>query len=127
MFSSIFTSLYEIVIGGNPDYPEYRDGIFASVGLLTLIIAVAICLFFYVALGRWKGVWFTRFHWAITIVICAAVGFGLAFSLAQSAIGVSDGYLIRFALINAAFSALYFIVFSFLFKNFSIFSKRTPI
>lgn len=126
MLLSIFSSIYELVCSENPDFPEYREGIFNSVGLITLLTAVVICLLFYVALGRWKGVWYTGVHWAITIFICAAIGFGLAYSLAKGELGAVDGYLIRFALFNAVFSAVYFIAFSFLFKNFSIFSKRTP-
>ena len=126
MFLSIFSSLYEIVTGENPDYPEYRESIFNSVGLLTLVISIVICLIFYVILGRWKGVWYSIIHWAITIVICAAIGFGMAFSLSKGELGVTDGYLIRFALFNGVYAAIYFIAFSFFFKNFSIFSKRTP-
>ncbi|MCA0447291.1 MAG: hypothetical protein LCH54_13790 [Bacteroidetes bacterium] len=126
-FFSIFSFIYEIIIGENSDFPEYREGIFDSVGLITLIISVAICLLFYVGLGRWKALWYTMIHWVITILIVASIGFGFAFSQAKGELGDVDSYLIRFAIFNAMYAALYFIAFSFLFKNFSIFSKRTPI
>lgn len=126
MMLSIFSSIYELVCGKNSEGSEYRDSIFDSVGLLSFIIAVVICLLFYVALGRWRGIWYTKVHWAITIFICALIGFGIAYGLANNELKTVDGYLIRFALFNALYSAIYFIAFSFLFKNFSIFSKRTP-
>jgi hypothetical protein len=127
MLLTIFSSLYELIIGENADFPEYRAGIFDSVGLITFIIAIVICLLFYVALGRWKAIWYTTIHWVITIILVAAIGFGFAFTQAKGQLGDFDSYLIRFAIFNALYAAIYFIAFSFLFKNFSIFSKRTPI
>lgn len=127
MLLSIFSTLYELIIGENTDYPEYQAGIFDSVGLITFVIAIVVCLLFYVALGRWKAVWHTTIHWVITILLVAIVGFGFAFSQAKGEIGAYDSYMIRFAAINALYAVIYFIAFSFLFKNFSIFSKRTPI
>jgi len=126
MFLSIFSALYELFIGENEDYPEFREGIFDSVGLITFIIAIVICFLFYVALGRWKAIWYTTIHWIITIVLVAGIGFGFAFSQAKGQLGEADSYLIRFAIFNAIYASIYFILFSFLFKNFSIFSKRTP-
>ena len=133
MLLSIFSTLYELIIGANSDFPEYRDnGIFNITGLITFVIAVLICLLFYVALGRWKNIWYTGVHWVITILIVAAIGFGFAYSQASGGLGIGYGddgftYLIGFAAINALYAAIYFIAFSFFFKNFSIFSKRTPI
>jgi uncharacterized membrane protein len=127
MLLSIFSGLYEMLIGVNPDYPEYREQIFSSVGLLSFVVAIVVCLIFYVVLGRWRMIWFNNVHWGATIFFCAVIGFLLAYLSAKSALGVFDSYLGRFALFNALYTALYFIIFSFLFKNFSIFSKRTPI
>ena len=127
MFLSIFSPLYELVCGENLDNPAYRDTIFNSVGLLTIVVAVVICLVFYVVLGRWKSIWHTRSDWAITAAICAAIGFGLAYSVAKEELGEADSYVTIFAAFNAIFAAIYFIAFSFLFKNFSIFAKRTPV
>ena len=126
MLLSIFSLFYELIIGENSDFPEYRDVIFDSVGLITLIIAIVICLLFYVALGRWKEIWYTNLHWVITIVLVAAIGFGFAFTQAKGQLGDVDGYLVRFAIFNGLYASIYFIAFSFFFKNFSIFSKRTP-
>lgn len=127
MLLSIFSNLYELVIGSNADFPEYRQGIFDSVGLFTLVMAIVLCLLFYVALGRWKAIWYTTVHWVITIVIVALIGFAFAYTQSKGQLGSVNSYLIRFAIFNSIFAAIYFIALSFLFKNFSIFSKRTPI
>jgi hypothetical protein len=124
---TFFSTLYESVCGVNTNYTEYRDELFRSIGLFTLVAATLICLLFYVFLGRWKLIWFNNIHWAVTIVFCALTGFLLAFLMAESSLRLVDGYLIRFALFNALFAALYFVILSFVFKNFSVFSKRTPI
>jgi di/tricarboxylate transporter len=127
MFILIFTSLYESILGTHSDYSqEFSDDIFPAVGFITFVIAIVFCLLFYVALGRWKNIWYTTVHWAITIALVAAVGFGLAFSQTKSAIDIFDNYVLLFGLYNALFAAIIFIAFSFLFKNFSIFAKRTP-
>ena len=128
MLLSIFSPLYECTIGQNNDYPEYRQEIFNSVGILTLIIAVVFCLIFYLALGRWKEIWYNRTHWSITIVILAGMAFGLALMQTKGTLhSAIDSYLIQFSSFNALYAVIYFVVFSFLFKNFSIYSKRTPI
>jgi len=127
MVLSIFPNLYEMIIGENTDYPEYRDNLFGSVGILTFFISIIFCVLFYVVLGRWKEVWYNRIHWSITIVLLSAVSFGLAILQSKNLLSIMDGYLIMFASFNAIFAVIYFIAFSFLFKNFSIFSKRIPI
>lgn len=126
MLLSIFSSLYEVIIGENSNYPEYREGIFSTVGLITFIISVVICLIFYLGLGRWKPGFHKISHWIITLVINSSICFGLSFSMAKGELGESDGYMIRFALVNALYALIYFIIFSLLLKRFSIFPKRTP-
>ena len=123
---SLFTGLYEALIGQSTEYTDFEDHLFNDVGLLTLVSAIAVALIFYVLLGRWKSVWYTRTHWAITILLCAAIGYLLAYFISKSALGVVDGYVIRFALFNALIAAVYFILLSFALKPFSIFSKRIP-
>lgn len=126
MLLGFFNFLYEVVCGVNPDSPEYGEGIFESVGLLTVILTLLIALIFYVGLGRWQNIWHTKAHWTITIILSGITGSGLAYSLAKADVGSVDGYLMRFALFNFVCAALFFFLFSLLFKNFSIYSKRTP-
>ncbi|RYY37426.1 MAG: hypothetical protein EOP46_02700 [Sphingobacteriaceae bacterium] len=125
MLMTIFTPIYEALCGST-DYTEYRDDIFGSVGVITIVSAVVLALVFYVVLGRWRMVWFNRAHWAYTIVITAALGFTIAYLTGKSVLELVDGYLIRFAIINAIYAAIYFIIFSLIFKNLSVFAKRTP-
>ncbi len=123
---SIFSSLYEMFIGENPDYPEYREKIFSSVGLLTLIIALVICLIFYAGLGRWKPLFHKLSHWVVTLIIVAVIGYVFAYVQSKNELGVTDSYVTRFSIFNSLFAAVYFIVFSLLLKRISIFAKRTP-
>ena len=123
---AIFTFLYELFCGKNQEISDYRERIYGSVGMLTVLIALLIAVFFYVVLGRWKNLWYTRRHWGITLFVCIVIGFLLAYVLAKSVIGSVDGYLYAFALINGALLAVFFVLLSLLLKNFSIYSKRTP-
>ncbi len=127
MLLSLFSSLYEALIGPSTDYTDFEDHLFNDVGLLTLVVSAIICFVFYILLGRWKSVWYTRTHWALTILLCGLIGFCLAYFISRNALGIVDGYVIRFALFNALIAAIYFVILSFLFKPFSIFSKRTPL
>lgn len=127
MLLSIFTSMYEALIGANPDYPEYREGIFSSVGLFTLLLALVVCIIFYAGLGRWKPVFHKPGHWVITLVLVAIISFLLAYFQAKGTLATTDSYTTRFALFNALYGVIYFIIFSLILKRFSIFAKHTPV
>lgn len=126
MFATLFNFLYELICGENADAPEYGDGIFSSAGLLTLFVILTVAAIFYIGLGRLSNVWHKLTHWWVTLIFSAILGFLIAFLLAKSELGLIDGYLIKFALFNAVFAIVYFALFSFLLKRFSIYAKRTP-
>ena len=126
MLLSFFSGLYETLAGPNNEVPEYRDGIFSSVGMLTIIIVLAIAAVFYLLLGRWRTIFHRLPHWIITLVAVAIFGFSFAFAQASGSIGSSDSYTTRFALVNALLAMVYFFLFSILLKKFSIYAKRTP-
>ncbi|MES3016770.1 MAG: hypothetical protein V4721_03280 [Bacteroidota bacterium] len=127
MLLSIFSTLYELAIGQNQDYPEYDEVVFSSVGWLTLFAAVLIAFLFYIVLGRWKPIWHHTSHWFITAFLTGMLGFAIAFILSKGELQITpDGYLIRFACFNLLYAIIYFFIASLLLKNFSIFSKRTP-
>ncbi|WP_025763905.1 hypothetical protein [Dyadobacter tibetensis] len=121
----MFTFLYETLIGPNNN-PEYRDVIFPFVGLFTLLFAIATALVFYIILGRKWLIWYTTTHWTITLIGLLILGFSFALTNAENAIGMSDSYNTRLGLANMLYIFIYFILFSFIFKRFSIFAKRTP-
>jgi len=124
----MFQKLYELLCGKNDD-PTYATGIFPTVGLYTLIFAIVFALIFYLALGRWKNIWYTRIHWVITLILVGIVSGVFGLFQAKSAVGADsfDSFMIKFSIINAVVAIVYFIILSFLLKPFSIFSKRTPI
>ncbi|PJJ83518.1 hypothetical protein [Mucilaginibacter auburnensis] len=127
MLLTIFSPVYEALCGAHPDYTaEYRGSIFGSVGTITLAIIVAMLLLFYVVLGRWKMVWFNLIHWGVTVLITAIICFFIAYLSAKNVLELVDGYVWRFAVINAIYTAVIFILLSLIFKNLSVFSKRTP-
>ncbi len=123
---ALFTSLYEAFIGENPDYPEYREGIFSSVGLLTFLLAAVTAAIFYVGLGRWRPVFEKTSHWIIALVLTALIAFLLALTQSRGTLGATDSYTMRFALFNALYAVVYFFLFSILFKRFSVFARHTP-
>lgn len=126
LLTSVWTSMYEVFIGPNVNFPEYRAGIFSAVGLMTLLLAVVVCTIFYAALGRWKPVFHKPLHWLITLGLTAVAGFVFAWTQAAGTIASTDSYTFRFGLFNALYIALYFAVFSLLLKRVSIFAKHTP-
>jgi hypothetical protein len=121
----MFTSIYEFSCGPNDD-PIYAEQVFPFVGLITLIIAILVCLFFYVIIGRWKSILDKLWHWVITLILIAAITFELAFTQAKGQLGDVDSYLIRFAIFNALYSSIYFIIFSLIFQRISIYSRHLP-
>ena len=124
----MFQKIYELLCGKNDD-PTYATTIYPSVGLYTLIFALVFALVFYIALGRWKNVWYTRTHWVITMVLLAALSgvFGLFQAKGETGADSFDAFMIKFSLFNGIYAAVYFIILSFLLKRFSIYSKRIPI
>lgn len=124
----MFASLYELWLGQNND-PIYADEIFTPVGFLTLLFSLVLAVIFYLLLGRWKPVFDNRGHWIVTLVAAAIFGFvfALQYSLDRTGADETDSYMQGFGGVNAFYAMVYFVIFSFILKRFSIFAKRTPV
>lgn len=127
MILSIFSSLYQALIGKNDD-PIYEDEIFFTVGLFTLIIALGVAILYYLGIGRWRAVFCHLKHWIVSLFIVLIVTGLLALQQSKSVTQADafDAYMVRFAMFNALFAIVGFFIFSLLLKRFSIFAKRTP-
>jgi hypothetical protein len=126
MLLTIFSGLYELISGANPDVPNYIDDVYDTVGQITLIMVFVLILIFFLALGRWKPIFHKLGHWLITLILTMGLSFIIAFVTAKDNIGEIDSYMYRFSLMNAVFAAVVFILLSLVFKPMSVFSKRTP-
>jgi len=127
MLLSIFSEIYQALIGKNDD-PIYEDEVFFAVGLFTLLIAFVSGIVFYIGLGRWKPLFYGFKHWIITLLLVLTLTGLLALQQSKDATQTAgfDAYMVRFAMFNALYAVICFIIFSLLLKRFSIFAKRTP-
>lgn len=122
----MFTALYELFAGTNDD-PVYASEVYPTVGLFTLVFAIAFAILFYLLLGRWKPVWDKKVHWIVTLVLLCGIAVYLALSESKSATGEEyDSFMYKFALINSLIMVVYFFVFSLLLRKASIFARHTP-
>jgi 4-amino-4-deoxy-L-arabinose transferase-like glycosyltransferase len=123
----MFKFLYELICGQNVD-PTYANNLYPSVGLFTLVFALVFAIIFYLALGRWKPIWDKLKHWVITIIllICLSVFFALTQAKGATSEESFDSFMYKFAMVNALYAVVYFILFSLLLRKVSIFAKRTP-
>ena len=122
----MFKFLYEL-FGKNVD-PTYATDVYPFVGLFTLLIVLVFVALFYVALGRWKPVWYKLGHWFVTLIILLLFAFFFAFTKSKEATGedTHTSFMWKLAFVNVLYTFIYFIVFSLLFKKISIFAKHTP-
>lgn len=123
----MFKFLYELICGQNVD-PTYGNNVYPSVGLFTLVFSLAFAIIFYLVLGRWKPIWDKLKHWVITIILL--IGLSVFFALTQAKGATAeesyDSFMYKFALVNALYAVVYFIIFSLFLRKLSIFAKRTP-
>ena len=148
MFQQLFTSLYEALLG----LPEpamltqaFENSIFPGVGLATLFgIGLLGALFFYLVLNRLMTTpYYQTKHWLVMLLVLALLAAGLAWWQARTVVyEVLDGrgvvipagsessysrYVLGFAVVNALFGALFFVVWSFIVKGLSPNARVTPV
>lgn len=126
MLLSVFTPVYEALIGANPLNPEYHDGIFSSVGLVSVFITLVFAMVYYAVFGRWKPVFHKLWHWLLTLSLAGIFCFVVAYRFSGSEIGMTDAYTLKFACINMLYMVLLFVLLSILLRRVSIYAKHTP-
>ncbi|RZM21501.1 MAG: hypothetical protein EOO88_32960 [Pedobacter sp.] len=126
MLLTVFSGLYELISGSNPNVPDYIDEVYDTVGQITIVVVLTLLLIFYLLLGRWKPIFHGSGHWIITLALTSCAAFAIAFITAKDVIGNIDSYMYRFSLMNAVFAGVIFILLSIVFKKMSIYAKRTP-
>ncbi|AHM63098.1 hypothetical protein D770_24265 [Flammeovirgaceae bacterium 311] len=129
---NVFRFLYELIIGRPEppmETPLYRSEIFPDVGGITLLLITALMvLFYYYVLNHLiQTARFSHwYHWLGVLLINAAIAFGYAIYYCRLNEVTPDSYVYWFAFANAFYSAVFFLVFSLLFKWRSNNAARTP-
>lgn len=119
----LFNFLYELF--WSPANPAYRSEIFPMVGVTSTITVLLLALVFYLVLGRWIAGWNHDKHWTITLVILIAFNGIILLVSALSSVDFSP-FVLYFLLINSIYILIFWMIFSAIFKQFSILAKKTP-
>jgi hypothetical protein len=129
---NVFRFLYELLIGKPEppmETPLYRSEIFPDVGGVSLLlITVLMVLFYYYGLNHvMRTARFSHwYHWLGVLILNAVVAFSFAIYYCRANEVTPDSYVYWFAFANAFYSALFFFLFSLLFKWRSYNAARTP-
>jgi drug/metabolite transporter (DMT)-like permease len=121
----MFNYLYTLLCGKNIN-PDYKVHIYPFIGLFTLLFAAGLSFIFYVVLGRLRPIWYKTTHWLVIMVLILLVASSLAFNYAEQMTGGDTPFTYTFAMVNALYAFIYYVIFSLIFKRFSIYAKRTP-
>lgn len=125
-----FRALYEVIGSPQPssEVPVYREVIFPNIGLLNLGVTLALLVLFYLVINRWMRVaTFSRpGHWGILLGVNALIAFIIVIAQANGQNVVSHSYIYWLALLNAIYAALFFFLFSLIFRKLSVNASTTP-
>ncbi|RAK64004.1 hypothetical protein [Hymenobacter edaphi] len=125
-----FRALYEVIGSPQPssEVPVYREVIFPNIGLLNLGITLVLLVLFYLVINRWMRVaTFSRpSHWAIMLVLNVIIAFVIVLAQVNGQNVVSHSYVYWLALLNALYAALFFFLFSLIFRKLSVNASTTP-
>jgi hypothetical protein len=128
-----FTFLYELFIGEHPNQAALvRSEVFAIVGLMTLGITVLFVLFYYYVMNSvsTRARYNYTGYWAALLVVNSIVAFFVALNKMAEKLEVHfddyETYFYTFAVENAFYSALFFLLFSLLLKTWSRHAPYVP-
>jgi hypothetical protein len=131
MLPGFFKFIYQLFLSA-PQPPQsrpvYWNEIFPTVGLVTVLSALAMMVIFYYVINHWLPIAFFRkaWHWVLFMIISAVIGFGYAVSYAHGK-EVEGDYVYNFAAVNALYGALFYLIFSFLLRRWSRGASTTPV
>jgi hypothetical protein len=131
MLPGFFKFIYQLFLSA-PQPPQsrpiYWNEIFPTVGLVTVLSALAMMLIFYYVINHWLPIAFFRkaWHWVLFMVISAVIGFAYAVNYAHGK-EVEGDYVYNFAAVNALYGALFYLIFSFLLRRWSRGASTTPV
>lgn len=129
-----FTFLYELFIGEHPNQAALvRSEVFAIVGLMTLGVTVLFVLFYYYVMNSLstRARYNYTGYWAVLMVINSIAAFFIALNMIAEKLEVHfddyETYFYTFAVENAFYSLLFFVLFSLLFKTWSKHAPYVPV
>lgn len=128
-FNSLYTALIGLLYDRKPvDFGLYKTEVFNSVGLYTLLTALALMLVFYYVFNHAVslGTWYRPQHWLYVLLLAAGLGALLAFQVSTGLGALRGPYLRYFIIVNTLVAPLWFVVFSLLGKRWSRQARTTP-
>jgi hypothetical protein len=129
----LFTFLYELFIGEHPNEAALiRGEIFPSVGLLTLFITLIAVIVYYYGMNslstrarfNYNGYWFGVL--LVNAVICFIIALNKIANGLEVHFDDYEPYFYFFAVENAFYSMLFFVLFSLLLKTWSRHAPYVP-
>jgi hypothetical protein len=130
---NFFTNLYEVFAGVHNERELLSQEVFPVVGLLMLgITFLTVIIYYYVLNSVGNQVRFNRTsYWVVFMLLNALIHFFIALNRIGRILEVAsddyEGYFYVFAVTNAFYSVLVYIIFSLVFKNWSKHAPYTPV
>ena len=128
--NNFFSKLYELVFkSGTFSDDLYQEGLYAQLGMIAVLVALALVVFFYYILNRPS---FSRwYHWLIIMAGCFVINYALGVIIPKSkftSLNISYGseYWV-FAIFNGLLACFFYTVISFIIRWWSRNCKGTPI
>jgi hypothetical protein len=128
----MFDLLYSYTLGQSFNYLEqFSSDVFLVVGIVSLVVALALCLIYYLIINRMTDKAAQLVHWIVflvlAILICGvhALVTGTNY-MVDVANDVDTPLPILFWLMNAIYGGVYFFLLSILFKKASKYATKVP-
>ncbi|MBX7243012.1 MAG: hypothetical protein K1X92_14815 [Bacteroidia bacterium] len=128
----MFQLLYNYTVGGDYTYfNEFGESVFPSVGIITIVFSLIVCLLYYPVINRLTDKFDQFVHWIIFLVLCGVFGGVFAYVTANNFIvgemGDTEPRIpVLFWVMNAIYAILYFFIFSVLLKKTSKYATLIP-